>query len=255
MAIDGWLALAAGGLLLAAALVSWASHRRVRERWLLLASGARIVAGAVLAAALVTAALGQGQWSPFDRRQVVLSLAWAVLVIDLAMVGHGWKRGTGPAVDLIVLALALAAVGVRPGALPLACAQRAVFFYVQWALLLLGAGGVVEAGAIGVMFAVPIPRFRPDDLEPALQQVTALALMLLGSGLAIGVYWASRTAGTLAGGDPRQGWMAVIWLLEAISLLAWRLGKAAARWAAVLAVLAALAVLGFLVAADLRQPL
>jgi ABC-type transport system involved in cytochrome c biogenesis permease subunit len=75
-----------------------------------------------------------------------------------------------------------------------------------------------------------------------------LALIGLGAGLVTSAWWAWRSVGGLAGDDPRQAWMAITWLLSAMSLLAWQLEAAAARWAAALAGLAATVAIGGLLA-------
>jgi ABC-type transport system involved in cytochrome c biogenesis permease subunit len=73
-----------------------------------------------------------------------------------------------------------------------------------------------------------------------LTQAIFLALVALGSGLTVSVWWAWQTAGTLTAGDPREIWMAVTWLTAAMSLVAWQLEGHRGRWAAGLALAAAL---------------
>jgi ABC-type transport system involved in cytochrome c biogenesis permease subunit len=80
-----------------------------------------------------------------------------------------------------------------------------------------------------------------------------LALAALGSGLVIGVLWAWRTSGTLGSDSAREVWMAVAWLITAMSLLAWQLDTRRSRWAAALVLVAATAVLiGLSLPVDLR---
>jgi hypothetical protein len=87
-----------------------------------------------------------------------------------------------------------------------------------------------------------------------LYQAAALATVLLAAGLTLGLWWTWRTAGSLAGGDPRQAWAAAATLLAADSLWAARLGSQSGRWTALLAAAAAgLAVTGLLAGAGLHQ--
>nr|NIV39363.1 hypothetical protein [Anaerolineae bacterium] len=93
---------------------------------------------------------------------------------------------------------------------------------------------------------------RQNCLYGLLAHATILTLVALGSGLIIGAWWEWRTPGLLGNGNPRQVWMAVAWLITAASLLAWKLDGRRGRWAAGLALAAAVAVLvGVLFPADL----
>jgi hypothetical protein len=176
--------------------------------------------------------------------------------------GHRSFGEAGLVVDLIALGLILFGVfAVRPGGPPLLCVQRAIPFYVQWTLYWLGAGAVIVSCGAGLPLALRqglerrgqglrLP--RDSHLRVLLAQATSLALVTLGAGLVVGLWWAWRTVGGMNSGDPREGWMAVTWLVAAATLLAWRLEGRSWRWSAGLSVLAAVAViLGLLAVPDL----
>jgi hypothetical protein len=86
-----------------------------------------------------------------------------------------------------------------------------------------------------------------------------VTLVVLGSGLTVGAWWTWKTAGTQISDDPRSGWMAITWLVTAMSVLAWRLRQRPTRsgqWAAVLAILAAAtAIFGLVAVANVRHVL
>jgi hypothetical protein len=76
----------------------------------------------------------------------------------------------------------------------------------------------------------------------------------LGAGLVTGAWWAHQSLGTFSAGDPRHGWLLATVFFAGMSLLAWRLGRDAPRWAVALAFVAGLlAVTGVLAASDLQR--
>lgn len=261
MTFEIWVALAA--LLLAmAAIASGLVMFRVRGRWSLVSIGARAGGAAVLAGALITAAIAKGEWSPLDPRQMVVGLLLAMLVIHLVLVWRLRIGDAGPAVDVAALVLILGgAFAMQPGARLLTCAQRTIPFQAQWVLFLLGGGSVLVGGNAGLMVAlhkgsrsrgwdVGLP--KRADLYDLLTQAVFLAMVVLGGGLTVSVWWAWRTVGMLTGGDPHQGAVAIVWLVAGMSLLAWKLEDHRGRWATGLAILAAATVLlGLLGAAAL----
>lgn len=268
MATEIWLALGAGGLLVLAvvAQASALSRGSGTRPWTAVAAGARVGAVLLLAAALITSGIATGEWLPFDSARVALSLALTMLIIDLLLAWRLGVDGGGPLLDLVSLALiSLGAFALHPPGPPLTCAQQATPFRIEWILLLLGAGATLVAGCGGLMLALYAVLdwlgwgvWAPDwdRVYGFLKQATMLSLVLLGAGLTVGVWWAWRTGALLIGDDPRLGWLAVTWLVAATSLLAWRLGRRAGRWAAVLAVLAgATAIFGLLVAPELVRVL
>lgn len=264
MALEAWVALSAGILLAVTIVAQGLALSRVRGRWDLVAIGTSVGAAVLLATTLILTVREHERWSPFDLQQMALSLALMTLIIHLVL---AWRAGTiktGLVVDLVVLVLALMVViAIRPGGSPLNCIQRAFPFQLQWILFLLGAGGATVAGGTALMLALRIwlvergsalrlPR-RVDFYVP-LKQAARLVLAALGSGLVVGSWWAWQTMGVLTSGDPREEWMAVTWLVAALSLLAWRLEKWAGRWAAGLAVVAAIvALFGLLILLDMRR--
>jgi hypothetical protein len=222
-----------------------------RRRWRRLIVVMRVAAAAALTAALTLVAINEGAWTPFELRHLTLGIALAALTIQLAMAWGCHTDGAGPVLDLVVLGLSLLAVEVRTrDALP-TCPQREILFLAQWGLFVVGTGGAVVAGSAGLMlllrgFLAKIgwdPQLPPgDDVQTFLRQATMLTLAALGIGLVVGSWLAWSYVGTPTGGDPRSTWMAITWLISAMSLLAWRLRQRPGRqglWAAILDISAA----------------
>jgi hypothetical protein len=241
-------------------------------RWNLLLVVLEAGAVAALVACLVLAAKAHGEWSPADLMQVSLGLALVVLGFHLELAlfprlpypRRNRIAETGLFVDLVVLGLILAGVfAIRPGGSLLLCVQRTAAFYSQWVLYLLGAGVLIVGGCTGLTVALywmlarrkpDLPQSQPTALHGLMSQSVLLALLLLGSGLVVSIWWAWWTVGRLSGGDPRDAWMGIAWLVAASSWLAWRLEDGAGRWSAGLAVLAAAAaVFGLLAVPDLYR--
>jgi hypothetical protein len=245
---DFW-ALVAACLLGIAVLSSGLAMFRVRGLWGRIAAVARVAGMTALLASLVSAVVLQGEWSPFDLHRVVMDLALAMLVVHFALAWRLGTSGANLAVDVTALLLVvLAAIVLRPGSPPLTCVQRTVPFWIRWFLFLLGSGGVLVAGNASLMLALrrgmmgrgkDLRIANPTDLCSLLTGATFLALVAIGGGLTIGVWWAWQTVGGLSSGDPREGLMAVTWLVSAMSLSAWQLGIWRGRWAAGLAIMSA----------------
>jgi hypothetical protein len=259
MASEPWGVVAA--LLLAVASVARGlSLFKVRGRWELLAFSARAAAAMALTVAVILAAVTHGQWSPFDLQQVALDLALATVVVYLVLALRFRTDAAAPAVDLLALALILTAVlAIRAGGPFLTCAQKTLPFLVQWFLFLVGAGGAMVAGSVGLMLILakrewPLKWPQGADLYLLLRQATMLALVLLGSGLALSLWWAWQAEGTLTGSDPRTTWIAITWLIMAMSLSAQHLPKRSGRWVTSLAMAAAAAaIVGLLALLDVRR--
>ena len=235
------VAVIAGGMVLLAG----------RKSWGIVAIGARVAALAALIVALIAAVMASGQWTASDRQQAMLSLVVAMEAIHLVFV---WRLGVvsaGPIVDVIALTLGLVGVFLIPASAPsLICAQQASLSQVHWVLFLLGGGSVLVAACAGLTLALrgllvwrglelQLPESLP--LHGLLRHAAALALAALGSGLLTGVWWAWRTTGVMLGANAREMWMAVVWLITAMSLLAWQLDDRRSQWAAGLALVAAVA--------------
>jgi hypothetical protein len=255
--IEFWLVLGASALLVVAGVARGLALLREQGRWGPVAIGGRTGAVLILTVALVLSTANQGQWSPSDLQQAVLSLALATLCAHLMLVWRCGVDGAGPVADLIALALVLVGMFViGSGAPPLGCVRCAAPFYIQWTLYFFGAGGVMVAGSAGLLLMLRAGASRQGwglrwplevDLYAFLGQATALALIALGAGLAVSAWWAWRAMGSLSGGDPREVWMASTWLVAGTSWLSWQLGKRPERWAAGLAmVAAAVAIFGLL---------
>jgi hypothetical protein len=218
--------------------------------------GARVVGAAavIVAVALITAA--EGRWSPLHPRQAVLALTLATILVQLGLGLRFGVVGAGPVADLVGVSLALsAALGeLSNGSLP-GCAQLLIPYQAAWAFFLLGAGSAVVAGSSGVLLIIGDTEWLGRRLKspggPALRalmaQATSLTLVALGIGLVVSVWWAWRSLGA-SQWDPRQGGVAIVWLLAAMSLLTRHLRGNRERWAEVLIALAATAaVLGLMV--------
>lgn len=222
-----------------------------RRRWPALIVITRVAAAAALAAAMILFAIGEGAWTPFDLRHLTLGLALAALTIHLAIAWGCHTDGAGPAIDLVILVLSLLAVGVRARETPPPCLQPEILFLAQWGLLVVGAGGAVVAGSAGLMLLlrgfwarIGWDRQSPPgaDAGAFLRQATMVTLAALGLGLATSSWLAWTNLGAPIGSDPRFAWMAITWLVSAMSLLAWRLRQRPGRqglWAAILAISAA----------------
>jgi hypothetical protein len=261
MTSEIWMAVAAL-LVGVAALAGVLFLLKLRSRWAWIVTVARAASIVALAVALILAAFEQGEWSPFDPRQAIPGLILATLALHMIL---AWRRkagSAGPVVDLFALVLILVgAFAIEPGASPLNCAQRTFPFRVQWILFLVGGGGVLVAGNAGLLlalrrlvetqeWALRLP--DPSRTWSLLVDAVYLALVALGSGLTVSLWWSWRTVGELNEGDPRVGWVGIAWLTSSMSLVAWQLESRREQWAAGLAVVAAAAVLfGLLVAPEL----
>jgi hypothetical protein len=268
--------MGAGLLLIAAGLAQMQARLKPAPSpmpWHLLALSARLGSLVALVISLMLAIVTHGEWSPSDLRQVTIGLALATLLIHLLLV---WRLGTdsaSPIVDAVALVLVLIdAIAVQPGGPLLSCVQRAALYRIQWVLFLLGCGGTLVAGSAGLVLGLcswSVERGwqlgLPDvaDIHSLLRQATALAWLLLGSGIVVSAWWAWQTVGALTDGDVRVGWCAITWLILAMSELAWHLDRPPVdsnreqdrgRWSARLAVLAAAAAIwGLLAVTDLLR--
>jgi hypothetical protein len=217
---------------------------------------------ATLVVAVVLSVVAQGGWSPFDLHQLAvsvagLSLAWALVLSRV------WESmAPDPVLDAIVLAIVLTAmVAIQLGGPPLECAQQGLLFAGQWALFVLGAGSATVAASLALSWA--IRRFAPlkavhwvSSASPdrPLAEAVWVTLVVLGAGLLLSVLWAWRTYGSLSTGDPRQAWIAGVWLVAAMSAAAWQLERRSRAWALLLAGVAGVAVLaGLLAVLDLQR--
>ena len=258
------LAAVAAALLGLATVAGGLAVFAVRGRWEVVVVGARALALVALIAALVAAAVVQGRWTAADPQQALLSLVVAMLAVHLVL---AWRLGAGsggPVMDIVSLALILAAVfAIQPASSEAICLRLPVVVQGQWVLFSLGGGSMLVAGCTALMLALRKGRlWRGPDLPllgwlplvDMLTQAARLSVVALGGGLLLGVWWSWRTSGRLAGGDARQAWMAVAWLASAMSVLAWQADSRTSRWAAGLALVAAAAVLvGLLFPVDLSM--
>jgi hypothetical protein len=256
-----WAAIAAA-LLGLATLAGGLAIFAVRGRWEAVAIGARGLALVALIAALIAAPTVHGRWTAADPRQAMLSLVAAMLAVHLVLAWRLDAGSAGPVVDIVALALSLvSAFAIHPASSESICLHLPPVVQGQWVLFSLGGGSVLVAGCAGLMLALRRGlSWRGPDLHlpgrlplvGLLTQAAWLSVVALGGGLVAGVWWSWQTSGRLPSGDARQVWMAVAWLVSAMSLIAWQADSRTSRWAAGLALVAAAAVLvGLLVPADL----
>ncbi len=267
---DLWVGLAV--LLLVIAMVALClALFRVGGRWSLLAVGATVGAVIALAVALVVIATTHGHlWQvllaaqSLDPRLVVLGLALATLVVQLVL---AWRLPVDAArlvVDLLVLVLVFTAGFMADvSELPLDCDKRTIPSQLQCVLFLIGTGGLTVAGSTGLTLALRallsrrIPRVqwpRWIHLHALLKRATALALVSLGAGLVVSLWWSWQMQGVSITRGPREGWVIVALLVAAMSFLARRTGGRWGRWTAGLVmVAAAVAILGLLTGIDLLR--
>jgi hypothetical protein len=260
MTVELWAALAAL-CFSAAALSSGLARIGQRGAWRRLVVPAR-AAGLIALAIAVALAIGvHGEPSPFDLRQVALGLGLAASAAGFGLAWRHGVAGAGPVQDLVMVGLVLVAIlAIRPGGSALNCMQRWLPFWLYWGLFVLGAGELLLAGSVA--WDLALEAIWPGDRRWAvranahrlLTDAMAGALVTLGGGLTISVWWSWRTMGSLSGGDSRQIWMGATWLVGSMSLLAWQSERRGARIAAALAFLAALmALFGLLAVPDLQR--
>ncbi len=260
MTVELWGALAA--LFFAAAGVTSGLARFEQRRfWRRMVVPARAAGLIALTVSLALAVADQGEPSPFDLRQVALGLGLAASATGLVLAWRHGVAGAGPVQDLVIMSLVLAAIlAIRPGGSSLSCVQQWLPFWVYWGLFVLGAGGLLLAGSGAMDLALEAIRPREQrwaaraETHRLLADAILGALLALGGGLAISIWWSWHTMGSLSSGDPRQTWMGATWVVGSMSLLAWPSERRGARAAAILAFLAAaMAVFGLLAIPDLQR--
>jgi len=259
------IGLAVSAVLLGvAAIAAGLALFQARRLWDFVAVSARTAGAVALAVSLGLSVIAEGAWSPFDTRQMVLGMVLAMLAIHLILSWRFRAGNGGPVVDLLALVFVLLATFVvQPAAPPETCVHRAGAFQAQWLLYLLGGGAVLVAGAASLTLALRkgsgqhAREFRTPNqaaLYNLLMEAIVWGLAALGGGLTVGAWWAWRALGGITTGDPREVWMAITWLVAAMSLLAWQLESRKGRWAAGLAVAATACMLfGLLFVIELRQ--
>jgi hypothetical protein len=217
----------------------------VRGPWSLGAILFRVGAILVLAVVLALLVMASGEWSPVNWDQIVVALSLTMLVIYQVMAWGFQLEGAAPLVDLLALALVISSIFVHsPGDESVqTCIQGTVPVYLQWVLFLVGSAAAAILGSGGLLFGlqsvVGHRRQRGqwpsrDDLTFFLSQTTMVALLTLGIGLVLSVIWSWQVAGSLGNGGPRLTWMAITWLLAAMSSIAKRLPR---HWAGLQAIL------------------
>jgi hypothetical protein len=260
MMVEVWAALSA--LFFAAAAVTRGlEHSELQGPWRRIVLPARAAGLVAVAAALALTVMAHGEPSPFDLRQVALGLGLATSAVGLCTTWRKDAPAIGPVRDLFLVSLILAAIlAIQPGGALLRCAERCVSFGVYWGLFVLGSGGALFAGSVTLDLALDSiwPKghrwMARAEAYRLLTGVTLGALVILGIGLSLSVWWSWRAMGSLSGGDPRQTWMGATWLVLSMSLLAWQSERRGARVAGALAVLAASMVLfGLLALPDLQR--
>lgn len=260
MIVEVWAALAAL-LFVVAAVSSGLARSELKGPWRRTVLPARAAGLVLLAIALILVTIAHGEPSPFDLRQVALGLGLATSALGL---GLAWRHGvarTGPVQDLAMVALVLVTIlAIRPGGPLLGCEEHWLPFWIYWGLFLLGAGGTLLAGSVALDLALEAiwpgeQRWNArTDAYRLLTAATGWALVILGGGLSLSLWWSWRTMGSLTGGDARQTWLGATWLVVSMSLVAWQSERRGARIAAALSILAAsMALFGLLAIPDLQR--
>ena len=258
-----WSLVAAVSLALGAVAGGLAAFRRGRT-WGPIFVVLRAASMIALAVALVGRAGAAGGWSPYDPQLSTLGLVMAILIVHSVLAWLLKAQTTGPLVDLAGLGLLVAgAAGLPAGTPPLPCPQEVVSLQIQWALFLLGGGSLLVAGCMGLSLILgravqsrgrSVHSATSQSLCTLLVWAVKLAFVTVGSGLTAGLWWAWQTLGTLTSGDPRAEWMALAWLLTAMTLVAGQLERHRRWWVAGLAGLAALnAIFGWLLLVGLQD--
>ena len=246
--VDMWSLVAALSLG-AGAIVGGLAAFRKEQLWARLFVAVRVASVAALAVALAGRVLTLGWWSAYDWEMSLLTLVLSLLIVHSVLAWFLKAENPGPLVELVGLGLLLVVfVGASVGVPLLTCPQWLAPFQLQWILFLVGGGSLLVAGCMGltvILYSAVQRRGRSlylapsEDLYALLVRAAVLALVTLGSGLTVSLWWAWHTLGTLTGGDPRAEWMALTWLLTAMSLLAGQLDRHRQRWVIALAVVAA----------------
>jgi hypothetical protein len=206
----------------------------------------------VVALGLLVATIGE--WTPLYWKQLVVSLSIAILAIYQVMAWLLRLEGAAPLADLLALALIVASLLVTgPVTSAPDCSHDSAPFIIVQGLLLAGTASVAIMGCssvlLGLVAAWGQDNQRPqwpgrDGLTHFLVQTNMLALLSLGFGLVLGIFWSWQTTGSLSSGDTGMAWMASIWLLAAMTNLARALQRHWLAWLVILAVVSASAAIG-----------
>lgn len=252
MTLEIWTIVAALSLV-TGAMAGGLAMFRLGPAWDRMFLAARAISTTGVTVALVGSLVAQGGWSPQDPAQSALGLVLVMLILQWVLAWRFKTRNVGPLVESVGLGLLLlGAIDLQTGAPLLNCQQEMALFQIQWALFLLGGASLLLAACMGLTLALgkvlqglswDLSLAAPADLYALVVQAAMLAVVALGGGLIVSLWWSWQTLGTLTSGDPREGWMALIWLLTAMSLLAGQLPRHRRRWVVGLAVLAAANVL------------
>jgi hypothetical protein len=244
---DLWIVVSAFSLAVGAIAGGLAAFQRGRA-WDRVFVAVRATSVAALAVALVARVGTLGYWSPYDQELSVLGLALSMLIVHSVLAWLLRAETTGPFVELVGLGLVLVGAANLPIATPLlACPQWVVPSQIQWSFFLLGGGSLLAAGCMGLTVALAramqshgwtLHLAAPGDLYALLLRAAMLALVAISSGLAVGLWWAWQTLGTLTSGDPRAEWMALTALRTTMSLLAGQMDRHQRGWVVGLVVLA-----------------
>ena len=260
--IWGWLA---GLLLLAATIAGFLALFALSGPWKLVGLGAKAAAALALIVVLVLAQRVSWQnqaWWTFGFQRSAWSLALAVVIVDLVLAWRIRADAGTPFVDLAALLLVIGGtLSSQPSAPAVAYAGAGAPHTLESILIAVGVGALLVAGSAGLALGLrQLSKGRAHrlgwagwlNLHVLLKHALALSLVTLGAGLVLGVWLSWRSAGFLTSGSAHAGWAAGAALIVAMGLLARRTGERWGRWAAGLAVLAAVvAALGILAVTDL----
>jgi hypothetical protein len=218
----------------------------VRGPWNLATAFIRLGAALALGVFLALLVGNSGAWSPLEWDQLMASLSIAILVMYQLMAWGFRVEGAAPLVDLLALALVVTGMSI-PTADGLAptCIQTAAPFIIWQGLFLVGTAAAAIMGSTGLMLGLQagLERVAQGTHWPGrsdqvffLAQANMLALLILGCSLVLSISWSWHTIGSLGLDDTYLAWMAITWLLAAMSNLARSVQRHWVGWLAILAV-------------------
>lgn len=218
----------AAGLLLAA-WIAYVVHTWTDKRWTgQVATGAGVLAWAMLAVTLVDRGLRAGHWPLSNRYEFTLCFIWIMIAAYLVVERCWQERRAGPfvlAISLILAAHAVFAPADERAIGPLPPVLRSVWLQAHVLSAMVGYGAFAVAAGLGVTrlaqalcgwdrgetreagFLPPV-----EETEYMMERTIALGLPWLTLGILSGTIWAQKAWGRYWGWDPKETWALITWL-------------------------------------------